>query len=91
MTSQGSSVCDCSDGGEAPDAPTCTYPPVRNDPLCPATYTSSEYGQSCPSVGLTCTYPGAGDPTSDGCSATAMMWCRGDGGAGTPGTWTVAQ
>lgn len=69
------------------DATACSYPPVNNDPQCPQTYSSSYEAQPCAHVGLACAYPGAGDEVN-GCYATAMMWCNGDGGTGT---WTVAQ
>jgi hypothetical protein len=92
MTAQGASVCTCSDGGMGqPEPPACSYPPANNDPGCPATYSFSLYQQPCPAIGLACAYPGRGDEMPDGCFATAMAWCKGDGGAGTPGTWTVAQ
>ncbi len=69
------------------------------DPRCPAMYSFSYFGMPCPAVGLSCAYPGAGDGTANGCFATAMMWCHGEGGVGDldggadagPGTWTVAQ
>jgi hypothetical protein len=70
------------------DAPACAYPAANNDPQCPASYSYSSYQQPCSPVGLTCAYPGQGDGLANGCYATAMMWCKGDGGTGT---WTVAQ
>lgn len=70
------------------DAPACSYPPANNDPQCPASYSYTSYQQPCSPVGLTCAYPGQGDGLANGCFATAMMWCKGDGGTGT---WTVAQ
>ena len=85
---QGGSVFD--GGGDVQ----CTYPTVDNDPRCPGHYSYSYGGQPCPQIGLTCSYPGAGDGTSNGCFATAMLFCRGDAGAGDaggPGTWTAAQ
>lgn len=105
----GSSESTSSDAGDAGDAamtgdsandtPVCNYPPTNNDPRCPASYSYSYGGQACPQVGLTCAYPGAGDGMSNGCFATAMLFCHGDGGvtdldgggdAGS-GTWTGAQ
>jgi hypothetical protein len=79
---------------------TCSYPPVQNDPRCPGAYSWLHQGTPCPSKGLTCAYPGQGDGESDGCFATAMLWCGGDAGIGDrgdggpdagPGTWTAAQ
>lgn len=83
------------DGGYANDA--CSYPPVANDPACPATYSYSYGGKPCSPIGLNCAYPGAGDGESNGCYATAELWCRGDAGAGGggadggTGTWVFGQ
>ncbi len=96
---------DARDAGDAGDAGTdaliaCAYPPYANPVGCPAQYSFSSQGKPCAPVGLRCSYPGMGDVKSDGCSATAMMWCYGDGGLGADaadsgdagaGTWTVAQ
>jgi hypothetical protein len=98
VTSQGGSICSCDGGGVYPDVPEpCPPPPpVVNDPRCPASYSMSYFMTACSPIGLTCGYPGAGDPSSNGCPSTAMMWCRGDGGADDPdgggtGVWVVAQ
>jgi hypothetical protein len=78
----------------------CSYPSANNDPRCPPSYSHAYQGESCSPVGLTCSYPGAGDGTSNGCFATAMMLCHGDGGIGDlgdsgadagSGSWTTAQ
>ncbi len=100
VTTDGGDAAATSDAlADALDAPLCSYPPENNDPRCPPSYSYSYGGQPCPAIGLTCAYPGAGDGTTDGCFATAMMFCHGDGGPGDldggveagAGTWTVAQ
>jgi hypothetical protein len=83
------------------DAPVvCDYPPYANPVGCPTQYAYSLKGKPCAPVGLQCAYPGMGDIKSDGCGATAMMWCYGDAGLGADaadsgdagtGTWTIAQ
>jgi hypothetical protein len=87
-------------GHWSPSANPCNYPPSHNDPRCPSVYAWAYAGQSCPAKGLTCAYPGVGDEESNGCFATAMLWCYGNGGVGDlgdggsdsgPGTWTAAQ
>jgi len=78
-------ACSC-DKAESP--PDCAYPATNNPPGCPPTYSHGYQGQSCPTLNLTCSYPGAGDGRSDGCYSTAMMWCRDDGGGAR---WTTAQ
>lgn len=73
------------------------YATAINDPHCPSMYSFTKNGQPCSPVGLTCAYPGVGDQLSDGCFATAMLWCRGDAGTGDSGSdagsgsWTAAQ
>jgi len=96
LVSQGASMCTCDEGGpfDPPDGHVCSYPPVNNDPRCPASYSFTYAQSTCAPIGLTCAYPGQGDGTNDGCYATAMMWCRGDAGdadAGGVGTWVLAQ
>ncbi|HLK39594.1 MAG TPA: hypothetical protein VKU41_22720 [Polyangiaceae bacterium] len=93
----GGGLPDSGEAGVAPEAgPDCSYPAVANDPHCPSTYSGlGAQARPCSPVGLACAYPGAGDGTSSGC-ATAMMWCRVDGGDGDAGatgmgSWVVAQ
>src|SRR5262249_49694304 len=85
---------------DASDGSQCSYPPVNNDPLCPRSFSHTYQGQVCPRVGITCSYPGAGDGEGKGCFVTAMRWCYGDGGIGDlgdggtdagSGFWTTAQ
>ena len=71
--------------------------PAHNDLRCPA---SKETAGACP-VGLSCTYPGQGDPDQNGCYGTAHLSCcqsvpcqsavgdAGDGGA--QGMWVLTQ
>ncbi len=95
--------CENGGGGQAKgdggDATVCAYAPVMNDPRCPSSYSYTYSGKSCAPLGLECWYPGAGDGTADGCFATALLQCRGDGGIGTDdaaadagsGTWAASQ
>ena len=75
----------------------CTYTAANNDARCPANYAHTFQGEACSPIGLSCSYPGAGDGTPNGCASTAILSCHGDGGAedsgadaGT-GTWSAAQ
>ena len=88
-------------GSSAPSAPSdgshCHYEEIKNPPGCPAKYRYYDLGR-CDTPGLECWYPGAGDGTSDGCWATALLACvadretdgGADGGAGT-GSWRASQ
>jgi hypothetical protein len=61
------------------------YPDANNDALCPAFYSTFYWDMPCPFPGLACAYPGRGDGTSDGCNATAMLWCKGSAGVAEAG------
>ncbi len=93
----GSDPACAADATIGPDGAACAYSPTQNDARCPAAYSFTYQGKSCADVGLVCAYPGAGDGMADGCFSTAVMWCRGDAGAGDggadggAGTWTVGQ
>ncbi len=102
LKDQGASVCSCPPPTGSGTGPTgCVYPPVHNDPRCPSSYSSGYRGIGCAPVGLTCAYPGVGDPDGKGCLSTAMMWCTGPSGVGdldagpdgstAAGRWVTAQ
>jgi len=65
---------------------------VHNEAGCPATYDTSALPASCAPIGLSCTYPGAGD--GNGCNA-ANLQCSappGDGGSDAgEGRWVATQ
>lgn len=100
---QGDGALPDAGGGDAHIA--CEYAPIDNTTGCPATYSHSYQDQPCAPVGLQCGYPGVGDEEPNGCFATAVLMCHGDGGitdndagtladggdAGREGTWTAAQ
>jgi hypothetical protein len=80
----------CSCGAPPPEPPACSYPPTKNPPGCPASYSSAYQGQPCAPLNLDCAYPGAGDFDANGCAATAGLWCRlGPGGDTT--VWYATQ
>ena len=80
----------CSCETPPPEPPSCSYPPTRNPPGCPASYSSAYQGQPCATLNLDCSYPGAGDFDANGCAATAGLWCRfGPGGRAT--VWFATQ
>ena len=80
-------TCSC-DTPAAP--PPCSYPPTKNPPGCPASYSYAYQGQPCDTLNLDCSYPGAGDFDANGCAATAGLWCRLAQG-GTTTEWYATQ
>ncbi len=81
-------ACSCDE--TLPEPSPCAYPPTKNPPGCPASYSSAYQGQPCSPLNLDCAYPGAGDFDANGCAATAGLWCRlGAGGNST--VWFATQ
>ena len=79
------------DAGSSPDAGTdCGYAAVRNEAGCPPTYDTATLPPTCAPVGLSCSYPGAGDGVTAECAYAAGLACvAGQGDAG--GRWVAAQ
>jgi hypothetical protein len=93
----------CSGSSSGSTAEDCDFD-AGNDPQCPASYSTSYGGQSCPTDGLTCQYPGFGDAVdSNGCREPATLFCTDtatlldastsdDGGADASATtWVFGQ
>jgi hypothetical protein len=73
-----------------PEPSACAYPPTKNPPGCPASYSYAYQGQPCSTLNLDCAYPGAGDFDANGCAATAGLWCR-FGAGGKTTVWFATQ
>ena len=99
--SSGCATCECApdpDAAGADSGPDCGTSIVRNDSRCPSSYSLAYECQSCSPAGLACMYPGAGDGTSNGCFATAVLRCVAvDAGVGgcaadaASAAWVAAQ
>jgi len=87
------------DGGTtttSPDGGGCSVEVLDNDARCPSTYDTTLEGDACPSVGLSCSYPGEGDVGANGCSGPGGLTCHAPGDPGTPPdaggpTWILTQ
>jgi hypothetical protein len=86
---------DSKGGDSSPDADCGSPTPANNDPRCPSAANSwIESSGPCPEAGLTCTYPGLGDGTPNGCPSARNLtcgarFCAGDGG--TTLCWVLTQ
>jgi len=88
-------------GGTASGPP--TYPAPNNPPGCPPRYSRAYAFVRCSPIGLSCTYPGAGDCMASGYCSTALMHCSPDpardagpdadpdASASEMGRWVLAQ